>query len=142
MREDFPNGRVTSRSLKSTVFASHDGEWEVSGTCTLRWSSSPVNVLCVCAVLFVPCDVIILHLYLHSNTAALLVHPPPADYVCASSQQKNHCPAVCEKGVAVCVMLQVLPRASGGCHISHVATSKLKGRLPPGLGACSSYCTC
>ena len=29
MREDLPHGRVVSRSLKSTVFHSHDGEWEV-----------------------------------------------------------------------------------------------------------------
>lgn len=56
MREDLPHGRILSRSLKSTVFQSHDGEWEI------------------------------------------------------------------------------MPRANGGCRISHVATSKLKGRLPPGLG--------
>lgn len=29
MREDLPHGRILSRSLKSTVFQSHDGEWEV-----------------------------------------------------------------------------------------------------------------
>ncbi|KAL3157099.1 hypothetical protein ABBQ38_001345 [Trebouxia sp. C0009 RCD-2024] len=56
MREDLTHGRVTSRSLKSTIFHSHEGEWEV------------------------------------------------------------------------------LPKASGGCQISHIATSRLKGRLPPGLG--------
>lgn len=29
---------------------------------------------------------------------------------------------------------RIKPLRSGGCRISHVATSKLKGRLPPGLG--------
>lgn len=56
MREDFPRNSIISKSLKSTVFHQHDGQW------------------------------------------------------------------------------QVTPRANGGCRISHVATSKLKGRLPPGLG--------
>ena len=46
MREDFPKGRVTSRSLKSTVFASHDGEWEASGICPLRSFSIPVYMHC------------------------------------------------------------------------------------------------
>lgn len=56
MREDLPRGQILSRSLKSTIFHSHEGEW------------------------------------------------------------------------------QIKPLQSGGCRISHVATSKLKGRLPPGLG--------
>ena len=86
MREDFPRGRVTSRSLKSTVFASHDGEWEVSGTCP-HTASIPVNVFMrhfihplrcyCCSCIYTP----------QSNSAALLEHALPADYSCAFPSQ-------------------------------------------------------
>ena len=36
MREDLSHGRVTSRSLKSTIFHAHEGEWEVSNACPQR----------------------------------------------------------------------------------------------------------
>lgn len=79
MREDFPKGRVTSRSLKSTVFASHDGEWEASGICPLRCFIIPVIMQCFvdplwcysCAAVPTTCTVI------------LQQYAPPADYAYA-----------------------------------------------------------
>lgn len=48
MREDFPHGRVTSRSMKSTVFHSHDGEWKVSKAYLLKCSSILLTAVTTC----------------------------------------------------------------------------------------------